>query len=253
MLGISPASLRRLESGDEVRGYGIRVHRTPGGQRRYLKSEIEQYYLERGFAGRVGFGRRPAVLVIDCINAFTRSNSPLGAEWDAEIDAINALTSAAREHRFPVVFSKSYYDETDPAMRLWARKIRGIESLVPGSDEVELDRRLVVRPKDHQIFSKFSSVFYETDLLDYLRRHEVDTLVVSGFSTSGSVRVVAGEAVQYGIQPIVPMEAVGDREENMHRANLRDIDRKFADVLSLAEVLEEFRAAAAGTSGTRRA
>ena len=246
LLGVSPGTMRRLESGDEVRGYGIRVYHTPGGQRRYLRSEIEEFYLERGFAGRVGFGARPAVLAIDCINGFTRTSSPLGAEWGSEIAAINALTSAARDARFPVVFSKSYYDETDPAMRLWVRKIRGIASLLLGSEEVELDSRIDVRARDFQILSKFSSVFYETDLLDHLRQHDVDTLIVAGFSTSGSVRAVAGESLQYGIRPIVPMEAVGDREENMHRANLRDIDRKFADVLPLAQVLEYLRAAAVG-------
>jgi maleamate amidohydrolase len=246
LLGVSPATLRRLESGDEVRGYGVRVYHTPGGQRRYLRSEIEQFYLERGFAGRVGFGVRPGILAIDCINAFTRTGSPLGGEWGDEIAAINGLTAAARKAKFPVILSKSYYDETDAALRLWVRKIRGINSLVLGSEEVELDSRIEVRAKDHQIFSKFSSVYYGTDLLEHLRRHDVDTLIITGFSTSGSVRAVAAESLQYGIRPIVPMEAVGDREENMHRTNLRDIDRKFADVLPLAEVLDYLESAAAG-------
>jgi nicotinamidase-related amidase len=253
LLGVSPATLRRLESGDEVRGYGIRVYHTPGGQRRYLRSEIQEFYLERGFSGRVGFGVRPAVLVIDCINGFTRVSSPLGGEWGTEIAAINELTATAREARFPIVFSKSFHDESDPGLRLWVRKIRGIGALLPGSDEVELDSRIEVRAGDLQIFSKFSSVFYETELLEHLRHHDVDTLVIAGFSTSGSVRVVASECLQYGIRPIVPMEAVGDREENMHRANLRDIDRKFADVLPIAQVIEYLRAPAAAVRSGKEA
>jgi maleamate amidohydrolase len=243
LLGVSPATLRRLESNEEVKGYGIRVYYTPGGQRRYLRAEIEQFYLDRGFAGRVGFGEKPALLVIDCINGFTRTSSPLGANWDAEVASINKLIVAAHHWRIPVVFSHSYYAAEEEGMQLWAKKIRGIETLLLDSDETELDPRIKARKGDHHINSKYTSVYYDTELLDLLRAHDVDTLVISGFSTSGSVRSVAAESTQYGIRPIVPMEAVGDRDGHMHRTNLRDIDKKFADVLPVSEVIEHMATA----------
>jgi nicotinamidase-related amidase len=81
------------------------------------------------------------------------------------------------------------------------------------------------------------SVYYETDLLKVLKQHDCDTLFICGFSTSASVRAVAMETIQYGIRPIVPAEAVGDRDEFVHRNNLSDIERKFADVVPVNEVI----------------
>jgi nicotinamidase-related amidase len=80
-------------------------------------------------------------------------------------------------------------------------------------------------------------VYYQTELLELLKKNKCDTLIICGFSTSGSVRTVASETIQYGIRPIVPQEAVGDRDVHVHRNNLRDIEKKFADVLSVNDII----------------
>jgi maleamate amidohydrolase len=240
LLGVSTATLRRLEKDQEVKGYGIRVFYTPGGQRRYLKAEIEQFYLNKGFAGQFGFGKKPALLVIDCINAFTNKESPLSGDWDNELLEINQLITAAHKTGCPVIFSHSYYLENNQGMLLWSKKIKGIETLILNSNAIKLDSRVKAKASDHHIYSQFVSVYYQTELLALLEKSQCDTLIICGFSTSGSVRTVASETIQYGIRPIVPLEAVGDRDMHVHRNNLWDIERKFADVLSVKEITHYF-------------
>jgi maleamate amidohydrolase len=237
LLGVSSTTLRRLEKDGEVKGYGIQVYYTPGGQRRYATAEIEQFYLNRGFSGTIGIGERPAVLVIDCINAFTNKQSPLHCNWDKEIVRINSIVDAAHEAKCPVIFSHSYYDKDDVGLKVWTKKVKGIEALTINSSGVKLDPRMAVKGGDIHLYSKHVSVYYQTELLDVLRKHDCDTLFICGFSTSASVRAVAMETIQYGIRPIVPAEAVGDRDEFVHRNNLSDIERKFADVVPVHEVI----------------
>ncbi len=237
MLGVSTATLRRLEKDEEVKGYGIRVYYTPGGQRRYLKAEIEKFFLNKGFAGQIGLGEKPVILVIDCINGFTKKGSPLSGDWDQELTYINKVIHAAHKAECPVIFSHSYYEENSHGMKIWSKKIKGIETLEYGSESTELDSRMKVKASDYHIYSKFISVYYQTELLKILEKHQCDTLIICGFSTSGSVRVVASETLQYGIRPIIPMEAVGDRDIHVHRNNLTDISNKFADVVSVNDVI----------------
>jgi maleamate amidohydrolase len=233
LLGVSPTTMRRLEQDGEVKGYGIRVYYTPGGQRRYSTSEIEHFYLRKGFAGEIGIGERPAILVIDCINAFTNKQSPLSGDWDNEIVMINRVIRAAHQSNCPVFFSHSYYEESDRGLNLWTKKIKGIEALSIQSSMVKLDPRMVTKSSDIHLYSKFVSIYYQTELLELLKTHGCDTLFICGFSTSASVRAVAMESIQYGIRPIVPAEAVGDRDEYIHHSNLSDIESKFADVVSV--------------------
>jgi maleamate amidohydrolase len=237
LLGVSSTTLRRLEKDGEVKGFGIQVYYTPGGQRRYSTAEIEQFYLNRGFSGKIGIGERPALLVIDCINAFTNKQSPLYGDWDKEIVRINSVIHAAHETKCPVIFSHSYYDKDDAGLKVWTKKIKGIEALTLSSSGVKLDPRMATSASDIHLYSKHVSVYYETDLLKVLRKHDCDTLFICGFSTSASVRAVAMETIQYGIRPVVPAEAVGDRDEFVHRNNLSDIERKFADVVPVQEVI----------------
>jgi maleamate amidohydrolase len=220
-----------------VKGYEVKVYYTPGGQRRYSTAEIEQFYLSSGFSGKIGIGEHPAVLIIDCINAFTNKQSPLHCNWNQEIGHINNIIHAAHTTDCPVIFSHSYHDETDIGLRIWTKKIKGIETLTIDSSAVKLDPRMITKSTDVHLYSKHVSVYYETELLDVLRKQDCDTLFICGFSTSASVRAVAMETIQYGIRPIVPAEAVGDRDEHVHRNNLSDIERKFADVVPAQEAV----------------
>ncbi|PLT32868.1 hypothetical protein CUU64_17205 [Bacillus sp. V5-8f] len=237
LLGISPTTLRRLETDNEVRGYGIRVYYTPGGQRRYSTSEIEHFFLNKGFSGKIGFGTQPVLLVIDCNTAFTNKEYPLHGSWDKEIEEISRLVDTAHQTDCPVIFAHSIFVENDPGLEIYQKKIPIISSLKRGIEEIELDPRIKGRERDTHLLSKYFSIYYETELLNLLRKQNCDTLIICGFSTSGAVRAVATETLQYGIKPIVPLDAVGDRDEFIHRSNIEDISRKLGDVVSTQEVV----------------
>ena len=210
-------------------------------------SELDetQFFRDRGFGQRIGFGARPAILVIDLINAFTRPDWLLGAKLDDEIAATRLLLAAAREVRAPVIFSTVSYEEADLSdAGIWALKQKGVTTLRAGTDGVELDARLPRQPGDGLLLKKYASCFFGTDLVSRLVSRGVDTLLLAGCTTSGCVRATAVDACQSGFRPMVVRECVGDRSEAAHRQSLVDLDAKYADVVSLEDTLAYLRARA---------
>lgn len=196
-----------------------------------------RFYLEKGFAERVGFGPSPALLVIDMIRAFTDLASPLASDLDAQLEAIDRLLSAARTAGLPIVFSTVAYDPELHEAGRWIRKIPSNSWLVEGSEWVELDHRLERLPSETLLVKKYASCFFGTDLASRLIARGVDTLLITGCTTSGCVRATAVDSCSYGFHTIVVEEAVGDRAELPHVANLFDIDAKYGDVVSLEETV----------------
>ena len=207
-------------------------------------SELDetQFLRDRGFGQRIGFGRRPAVLVIDLINAFTRPDWMLGAKLDDEIVATQLLLTAARTARVPVIFSTVSYAQADLSdAGIWALKQKGVTTLRAGSDGVALDSRLTQQPGDGLLLKKYASCFFGTDLVSRLVSRGVDTLLLAGCTTSGCVRATAVDACQSGFRPMVVRDCVGDRSPAAHRQSLADLDAKYADVVSLEDSLAYLR------------
>jgi len=195
-----------------------------------------EFFEARGFGQRIGFGEQPAVIVIDFMNAFTDATMPLGANLDAEVEATVKVLDAARAAKVPVFYTVSWYDEEDLAdAGVWRRKQKGLQSLVAGTPAVELDARLGRRPDEAIVLKKYASSFFGTDLVARLNSRRIDTLILTGCTTSGCVRATAVDAVQYGFVPIVVREAVGDRSEAAHEQSLFDLEQKYGDVVSLDE------------------
>jgi nicotinamidase-related amidase len=121
---------------------------------------------------------------------------------------------------------------------LWAKKIAGTMTLRAGTPEVEIDPRLGRRADEAIIVKKYGSVFFGTDLLTRLNTQRVDTLILTGCTTSGCVRATAVDAVQHGFRPMVVREAVGDRSQPAHEQSLFDLHSRYADVVSVDETLE---------------
>jgi maleamate amidohydrolase len=199
--------------------------------------ETFDFYVRKGFAARVGFGVRPALLVIDIIRAFTDLRSPLASDLDGPVAAIRRLLAVARERDVPIIFSTVAYDAELQEAGIWIRKIPSNSWLVEGSEWVELDARLERRPREMLLVKKYASCFFGTDLAARLVSRHVDTLLITGCTTSGCVRASAVDACSLGLHTIVVQEAVGDRAELPHIANLFDIDAKYGDVVELDEVL----------------
>ena len=200
--------------------------------------EMAEFFAQRGFGLRIGFGERPALAVIDLMRAFTDASMPLGAKLDREIEATTTLLAAARDAGIPVFYTVVYYEEQDIRdAGIWALKQKGVITLRAGTPAVELDPRLGRRDDEPVILKKYASAFFGTDFISRLNSRRVDTLLIAGCTTSGCVRATAVDAVQLGLRPIVVREAVGDRAEPAHRQSLFDLDAKYADVVTLEEAV----------------
>lgn len=192
-----------------------------------------------GFHGRAGFGRRPALIVIDVNVGFTDPESPLVCDLEEVVAAIRQLLEEARRADIPIVFTTVSYTEGDKrTAAAFIDKVPALLTLEAGSRWVEIDPRIAPRENEPVLNKLFASAFFGTALSSLLAANGCDSLIVTGASTSGCVRATAVDALQHGYRPIVPREAVGDRNPDAHAANLYDLDAKYGDVVSLAEVIE---------------
>lgn len=199
----------------------------------------EEFFRARGFGLKIGFGERPALLVVDLVKAFTDVDRPLGAKLDDQIAVANQLIEAAHRREVPVIFSSvSYGDPNLKDAGIWALKQKGTASLIASGDGPELDPRLAFQAGDAILMKKYASCFFGTDLVSRLVAQRIDTLIIVGCTTSGCVRASAVDACQNGFRPMVVREGVGDRSVAAHDQSLFDLNAKYADVVSLAETLQ---------------
>ena len=201
-----------------------------------------------GFGQRGGgVGSRPALVIIDMNNGFTDPESPLVCELDDTIDAIGRLLDVMRRAELPVVFTTVSFGEGDKVTaKAFIDKVPVLLTLAAGTRWVEIDDRIAPREDEVVLNKLFASAFFGTALSSLLASHGCDSVIVTGASTSGCVRATTVDALQHGYRPIVPREAVGDRNPAAHDASLYDIDLKYGDVVSLDEcvdALEELAAA----------
>jgi maleamate amidohydrolase len=198
----------------------------------------EEFFRQRGFGLKIGFGERPAVIVIDMLKGFTDAAMPLGSNLDREIEAQKPLLKIAHDRAIPVIFSTVMYHEADIRdAGIWGLKQKGALTLTAGSEAVKIDPRLDMRPSDSLLVKRYASCFFGTDLVPRLTSRRIDTLILVGCTTSGCVRATAVDAVQNGFRPMVVREAVGDRSAAAHEQSLFDLNAKYADVVSLDETL----------------
>jgi len=204
---------------------------------RQTMAEVDSFYQARGiFQGRFGFGASPALIVIDMAHGWTDPAYAGGsARLDTAIVAINQLLPAARSQGVPVIFTTSPYPDRprkktaadpSPGFRPWDARA------------CQIDTRLVMQPADDDLIVKeHASAFFGTPLLGHLIARRVDTLIITGCSTSACVRATATDAKSYELRPIIVREAVQDRSEFAHEWTLFDIQARFADVVSLEDAV----------------
>lgn len=190
------------------------------------------------FDGRVGFGARPAVIVIDFMLAYTTPGSPFYAEGVVRaVRETPPLLAAARRAGVPVIHTKVMYHPSGADGGWFVRKVPALRRLVPGEPLAEIDPVVAPLPEEVVIVKQYPSPFFGTPLAPMLTTLGVDTLILAGCSTSGCVRAGALDGVQHGYRVIVPRECVGDRHDGPHDANLFDINAKYGDVVERAEVI----------------
>jgi nicotinamidase-related amidase len=187
-----------------------------------------------------GLGQRPALVLVDMINGFTDPACPLGAEADAVVEANQVLLQAFRRQGLPVFFTTVVYHNAEQA-RVFRDRVPALDVLTPGSHWVQVDTRLAPAEGEPIIEKHWASGFFGTDLHAQLTALKVDSLVVTGLTTSGCVRATVVDGLQHDYKVVVPREAVGDRNPQAHEANLFDLHAKYADVLDLQAVLDQLR------------
>jgi maleamate amidohydrolase len=199
---------------------------------------VKNAYQKSGIGGRVGFGNRPALLIVDFQRGFTDPASPVGRDVAQPIQATQKLLEVARKLALPIAYTAVGFDASTKDGATWLHKMPGLSILVEGSSWCKIDARVEPRVGEPVWVKRAASAFFGTPILPFLTAARIDTLLVTGCVTSGCIRATTVDAVSYGYRTIVPRECVGDRAETPHLANLFDIDAKYADVEPLSSVLD---------------
>ena len=212
--------------------------------RGYVPDDELDTYVKGKFGNKIGIGARPALLNIDTTYMFVDPAYPqCGGEMPELIGAIERLTELFRALELPIYYSRRD-DRSHPTRRgIWNLKL-GIADEFQYSRDPRADEwpeSYAPRPEDVIVYKNKPSCFFETPLESFLRYDNVDTLVCVGISTSGCVRSGVTDAFSHNFRVIVPQEAVGDRSPQAHKANLFDMDMKFADVEPLEDVIAELQ------------
>jgi len=203
---------------------------------------------EKPTRARFGFGRKPALVNIDLQKAYTAVDEFTTAyETDPkQLDYVNELARLARAKQLPVVWTYVAYLDSGEDCGIWGTRSNtpdSLQNIKHGSRRAEFDDRLVIdRSRDIIINKRMASAFHETNLASLLTFHRCDTLIITGGSTSGCVRATVVDSLSHSYRSIVPEECVADKHESPHFANLYDMAVKYADVVPVAEVIEQLRA-----------
>jgi maleamate amidohydrolase len=192
-----------------------------------------------GFSGRVGWGARPAVAVIDLVRAYTHPDGPFALpDADAAVEATARLVGRAREKGVPVYWTVVRYAPGLADGGLFVRKVPALACFAEDAPGNWGDLALAPEAGEVVVVKQYASAFFGTSLATTLHAAGVDTLLVAGVSTSGCVRATAMDALNSGFHPLVVRQACADRTPAVHDGNLTDLDAKYADVIDLSEALD---------------
>jgi len=195
----------------------------------------------QSFNRRLGFGKQPAVVIVDMCLAYFTADSPLDLGDRSSIDGCAALVETARANGMPVFWTRVEFEPGGQDGGVFYRKVGALALFDRGNPLAGWLPELTPLEGETVITKQAASAFFGTDLADQLTANNIDTVVIGGVSTSGCVRATALDACQHDIVPIVVPEACGDRKAETHEASLFDLDAKYADVEPLIAVLEHLK------------
>ena len=185
-------------------------------------SDLESY--------STGIGNYPALVVVDMCKAFLDPSSPLGFECTELIDANIKLVEKFRLKKLPIFFTTTIYRNKSEAS-IFRKKLPALNILKPNSEEISFLKELHPTSTEKIIEKKFASAFFQTNLCDLLKLQNIDSLIISGVTTSGCVRATALDSLQHNFLTTVVEDCVGDRNNDAHQSNLVDLKVKYANVL----------------------
>jgi maleamate amidohydrolase len=200
---------------------------------------MSDIYAARGYGSRpIGFGAKPGLVVVDFQRGFTDPAFPMaGAPMvDAAVEATVPLMQAAKRAGLPVIACVNGYDSARAAPH-W--KAAPVFELLAGTPSVELDPRIAAAAPDVVLMKSAPSIFFATHAAAILTRERVDTVIVAGCITSGCVRASVIDAFSLGFRVMVPRDCVGDHDRAAHDQNLKDVERRYADIIDAATAIGE--------------
>lgn len=193
--------------------------------------------------GRIGFGKKAALIVIDFVQAYTVEHSPLFANGvrPAVAETVELLREARDRGLMVVHTNIAFNQHSFLDAGLWIQKAPGLKCLVDPELRAFCEG---MEPRDSEVVisKQYASAFFGTSLASTLNAQGIDTVLLAGCTTSGCVRATAVDGLQHGFHTIVVEECVGDRHLDPHRANLFDINAKYADVMRKRDVLAVLKA-----------
>lgn len=208
-----------------------------------MADDLDEDYAKAGFDGRLTIGDKPALLIVDVCMAYLDPASPLYAGVESALAAMIRLAQAARSVGVPIIFTRVAYGPGGVDGGLFFRKVPALKAFLPGSPLGDFHTELMPADSDIIVTKQYASAFFGTSLAATLNAMRIDTLFVTGFSTSGCVRATAIDALQNGFIPFVIADACGDRDPRPHDANLFDLQSKYAEVVSEADAIRLLRLA----------
>ncbi|MFV3077819.1 isochorismatase family protein [Niveispirillum fermenti] len=209
-----------------------------------MAKDLDTDYAQAGFGNRLGWGQRPALLIIDFVKAYLDPACPLYAGVEKTRDAAADLLSAARAAGIPVIHTNVAYTPGGMDGGIFFRKVKALSCFERGLHPQWAAFADGLEPADGEpvVTKQYASAFFGTSLASTLAANGIDTVLIAGLSTSGCVRASALDACQNGFIPLVVRDAVGDRDSRVHEANLFDLNAKYADVIHLAEAIDHLAA-----------
>ena len=193
---------------------------------------------EAGFTGHLKPGAKPAVVFVDFVRAYFEPGEQLYMGLDDCLGSAQRVLAAAREAGILVVHTKVSFAEGGVDGGQFFRKVGALASFVGDTPAGRIMPEVQPLPSEPVLVKQYASAFFGTSLASTLQANGVDTLIITGVSTSGCVRATAVDAMQYGFVPLVVRDAVGDRADGPHEANLYDIQAKYGEVVSEQLILE---------------
>ena len=193
------------------------------------------------FDGRLGFGERPALLLVDLTQAYFDKSCPLYAGVEKALAAAIRIRDAARQATIPVIYTNVVYRADGSDGGVFFKKVPVLENFVSGHPMGAWAPGIQPAADEVVISKQYPSAFFGTPLDSILKDMQVDTVIITGVTTSGCIRATCVDTMSYGFIPIVVADACGDRHDAPHEANLFDMNAKYADVVSEAEVIEYLR------------
>jgi maleamate amidohydrolase len=202
-------------------------------------------YRSQGFGQSVGIGRKPALCIVDFVNGFVDPKIFGGGNISEAVTRTVPLLAAARRRGLPVAFTRVVYREDGSDHGAFVRKVPALATLTETAPAGQIVPELVPLPSEAIVRKTQPSAFFGTGYAELLRKQGVDTVIVTGCTTSGCVRATAVDAMSHDFRTIVARDCVGDRSLAAHDANLFDLEQKYADLMDAAAIIASLDRAAA--------